>query len=319
MRLLKFWHVALSLHFLAVTVPTLMAADEALSLAEKLGYKKTDKLLIINGDDTGMCHAANTATIDSLENGLMTSATIMVPCSWFTEIARYAKAHPEMSFGIHLCHTSEWQVYRWGPVASSNEVKGLIDPEGYLWRDIFSVYANANPEEALIEGRAQIKKALAAGIDVTHIDSHMGALQLNPRYVEVYRKLAVEFDLPLRMPSQATATRFGFPNIREQFADDGLIFPDDFVYEQLKNQSKVGVKPFWMEVIRNLKPGVTELYIHAAHPTEELKHITNSWKTRAAEYETFTNDEEVRQLVEELGIIRIGFRALRDLQRKASP
>ena len=86
-----------------------LAKADSTTLAERLGYKATDKLLIINGDDTGMCHAANTATIDSLERGLMTSATIMVPCPWFTEIARYATANPEKDFGIHLCHTSEWQ------------------------------------------------------------------------------------------------------------------------------------------------------------------------------------------------------------------
>ena len=121
------------------------------TLAQRLGYKATDKLLIINGDDTGMCHAANVAAIDSLERGLMTSATIMVPCPWFTEIARYAKSHPEKDFGIHLCHTSEWQVYRWGPVASRDKVPGLVDSQGYLWRSVPEVYIHGKPAEALIE------------------------------------------------------------------------------------------------------------------------------------------------------------------------
>ena len=291
-----------------------LAKADGATLAERLGYKATDKLLIINGDDTGMCHAANVATIDSLERGLMTSATIMVPCPWFTEIARYAKANPEKDFGIHLCHTSEWQVYRWGPGASRDKVPGLVDSQGYLWPSVPEVYIHGKPEQALIEGRAQIQKALDAGVDVSHLDSHMGTLQLEPRYLQVYLQLAVEFDVPLRMPSQATAAAFGFPDLRSRFADKGIVFPDYFVYEELKNEKK-GVKQFWLNIVRNLKPGVTELYIHAAKPTEELRHITNSWKTRSEEYETFTNDADMKKLIKDMGIIRIGFKELRDLQR----
>lgn len=161
-------------------------AAESASLAERLGYQATDKLLIVNGDDVGMCHSANLATIESLEQGQMRSATIMVPCPWFPEIAAYAKAHPEKDFGIHLCHTSEWTKYRWGPVAPREQVPGLVDPQGYLWPEIPEVYAHATPEQALIEGRAQIKRALAAGVDVTHLDSHMGTLQYNPEYMKSY-------------------------------------------------------------------------------------------------------------------------------------
>ena len=149
-----------------------------------------------------MSHAANAATIDALENGLMTSATIMVPCPWFPEIADYAKAHPSADFGLHLTHTAEWKGLKWGPVASKSEVPGLVDPQGYLWPDVPAVYKNATPEQAYIEARAQIKKALAAGVDVTHLDSHMGALQYNDAYFQVYRRLAKEFDLPLRMGPQ---------------------------------------------------------------------------------------------------------------------
>ena len=169
-------------------------------------------------------------------------------------------------------------------------------------------------EQALIEGRAQIQKALDAGVDVSHLDSHMGTLQLEPRYIQVYQQLAVEFDVPLRMPSQATAAAFGFPDLRKRFAGKGIVFPDYFVYDELKDEKK-GVKQFWLNIVRNLKPGVTELYIHAAKPTEELRNITNSWETRSEEYETFTNDAEMRQLVTDMGIIRIGYRKLRDLQR----
>ncbi len=288
---------------------------EKQSLAERLGYQPTDKLLIVNGDDAGMCHAANLGTIECLEKGSMRSATIMVPCPWFLEIAAYAKAHPEKDFGIHLCHTSEWGKYRWGPVADRSKVPGLVDPLGYLWREVPEVYAHATPEQALIEGRAQIQRALSAGVDVTHLDSHMGTLQYDPRYLQMYLQLAVEFRLPLRMASQETMARNGHPELREQFAAKGIVFTDYFVHDESKQEEAKGVKPFWMDVVKNLKPGVTELYIHAALAGDELKAITGSWKTRSAQYELFAHDEDMKQLISDQKIILIGYRALRDLQR----
>ena len=291
-------------------------AAETRSLAERLGYQATDRLLIINGDDAGMCHAANQGTLESMEQGLMTTATLMVPCPWFPALADYARGHTNLDFGVHLTHTAEWKFYRWGPVAPREQVTGLLDPAGCLWPSVEQVYAHATPEEALLEGRAQIRKALAAGVDVTHLDSHMGTLQLDPRFMEAYVKLGVEFDLPLRMASQATMERFQQPKLRALVAAQGIVFPDDFVYEELKDESK-DVKGFWLRVLQNLKPGVTELYIHAAKPTEELRAITGSWKTRGEEFETFTHDPDIRKAIADRGIIRIGYRPLRELQRAA--
>jgi chitin disaccharide deacetylase len=303
------------LAFFGVASLLTTATAETRSLAERLGYAPTDRLLIVNGDDSGMCHAANQATIESLEKGLMCSSTIMVPCPWFLEIAGYAREHPEKDFGVHLCHTSEWGKYRWGPVANPQQVPGLIDPEGYLWHEVEQVYAHATPEQALAEGRAQIKRALAAGVDVTHLDSHMGTLQLHPDYVTMYLQLAVEFNLPVRMASQETLASKGHPRLREAFAAKGILFPDHFVYEQLKDEGK-DVRKFWLEIVRNLKPGVTELYIHAGLPTDELKAITGSWQTRSQEFEVFTRDPEMRRLISDRKIKLIGYRLIRDLQRK---
>ena len=300
----------------ATLLPFLSAQPTAgHSLAERLGFKATDRLLIINGDDAGMCHAANTGTLESLERGLMTSATVMVPCPWFPALADHARNHPALDFGVHLTHTSEWKFYRWGPVAPREQVPGLVDADGCLWRSVEAVYAHATPEQALIEGRAQIRKALAAGVDVTHLDSHMGTLQYDARYMETYLKLALEFNLPLRMAAQATLEKFQQPKLRGLFAAQGIVFTDDFVYEGLDQESK-DVKGFWLRVMKHLKPGVTELYIHAARPTEELQAITGSWKTRGEEFETFTHDPEVKRLIADEGITRISYRPLRELQRK---
>src|ERR1041385_4769639 len=207
----------------------------------------------------------------------MTSASIMVPCPWFYEIAAYAKAHPDRDFGLHLCHTAEWKHYRWGPAAPREQVPGRVDPNGFLWPEVEQVYAKSSPAEALIEARMQIRKALDAGIDVSHLDSHMGTLQYDPRYMQAYLKLAQEFDLPVRMASQATLEKFQQPKLREMFSAQGIVFPDYFVYDELPQES-ANVKEFWLKIVSNLKPGVTELYIHAAKPTEELQAITGSWR-----------------------------------------
>lgn len=129
----------------------LVLPTRAETLAERLGYRSDERILILNGDDTGMCHTANQATLDCLGEGLMTSATIMVPCPWFPEIAAFARTHPGSDFGLHLVQTSEWKGYRWGPVASSDQVPGLIDPDGYFWSEAPQVYAKGSPKEAQIE------------------------------------------------------------------------------------------------------------------------------------------------------------------------
>src|SRR5882724_4841806 len=212
----------------------LIALSTTPSLAERLGFKATDKILIINVDDVGNSHAANAAVIDSMENGLATSSTIIVPGPWFPEIAAYAKARPNADFGVHLAHTSEWKTLKWGPVASKTEVPGLVDPQGYLWPDIASVYKNSTPEQAYIEARAQIRKAMAAGIDVTHLDSHMGTLQYNEAYFQIYRRLAKEFDLPLRMASQELLAAMGGGHQRGQLDADGILCPDYLLYGERK-------------------------------------------------------------------------------------
>ncbi|MEK6285561.1 MAG: polysaccharide deacetylase family protein [Acidobacteriota bacterium] len=285
------------------------------ALSARLGFKAADKILIINVDDVGNSHAANAAAIDAMENGLATSSTIIVPGPWFPEIAAYAKAHPNADFGVHLAHTSEWKTLKWGPIASKSEVPGLVDPQGYLWPDIMSVYKNSTPEQAYIEARAQIKKALDAGIDVTHLDSHMGTLQYNEAYFQVYRRLAKEFDSPLRMGSQELLAAQGGGHQRGQLDADGVIYPDYLIHGDRKPRESI--RDYWKRSISSLKPGVTELYIHASVAGDEIKHITNSWEDRAAEYELFTKDPEVRRILETQGVKRIGYRALRDVQRKA--
>ena len=299
---------------LALPVRQVASPANGPSLAERLGFSPTDIVLIVNGDDVGVSHAANMATIASLEQGLMTSATIMVPCPWFPEIAQYAREHPEADFGLHLVHTSEWKGMKWGPVSGRTVVPGLVDPQGYLWPDIQQLYSHGTPEEAGIEARAQIRKALDAGIDVTHLDSHMGALQYADPWFQIYRQLATEFDLPIRMGSQAALASIGAGHQRAQLDADGIVYPDYLIHGGRERGEAVDA--YWRRMLDGLQPGVTELYIHAALPGEEMQAMTGSWRDRAREYELFTTDASIRELLDRKGVKRIGYRALRDLQRR---
>lgn len=287
------------------------------SLVERLGYAPGDRLLIVNGDDTGMCHSANLGTFACLDSGRMTSATIMTPCPWFLEVVAYAKAHPGRDFGVHLTHTSEWRHYRWPPVLGKPAVPRLADPDGYLWESVEDVYKHATPQDAAKEARAQIQRALAAGIDVTHIDSHMGTMQYNVEYHRLYLKLAREFNLPARMGSPETYIRAGFPGIRDEARKMGIVFPDRLVHEEDPEPGE-SRKAFWLRIIKGLKPEVTELYIHASVDSAESRSTSNTWKDRAEDCELFSTDPDIAAAIAEGHIHLIGYRPLRDLQRKES-
>src|SRR6201997_5315778 len=107
----------------------------AQTLADRLGYPPGTRLVVIHADDLGVTHAVNAATIKALEAGTINSASLMVPCPWFPEIADYAKSHPDADFGLHLTLTSERVYYRWGPVAPADKVPSLVDQNGYFHHD----------------------------------------------------------------------------------------------------------------------------------------------------------------------------------------
>src|SRR5260370_34564161 len=156
---------------LAGALPDARAQVDGNSLAEKLGYARDAKLLIVHADDVGVTYSVNAATLKALDLGLVHSASIMVPCPWFPEIADYAKSHPDLDFGLHLALTSERVYYRWGPVASKDKIPSLVDENGYFRHD-WAATTKIDPKEVEIELRAQIDRAYTMGVRPTHLDSH---------------------------------------------------------------------------------------------------------------------------------------------------
>lgn len=168
-------------------------------LLKKLGYSDTDRLVIIHTDDIGMCQASVQAFKDLWAFGTITSGAVMVPCPWFPATAQMCRENPEMDMGVHATLNAEWENYRWGPVSTRDQSSGLMDAQGYFHQENEIVYQNARPEAVVIEVNAQIEKALAAGIDVTHVDSHMGTI-LNSLFIQSYIQAAASRQLPNMLP-----------------------------------------------------------------------------------------------------------------------
>ena len=294
-----------------------LAWAQPATLAERLGYNRKDKLLIINADDGGLAHAENVATLEAMRRGLVGSATLMATCPWFPEIAAAAAADPKLDFGVHLVVTSEWDTMRWGPVLGRSVVPSLVDAQGYLPGSVRALHAKARPAEVEAECRAQIQKALDAGIDVSHLDMHMHALALDPKLFEVYLKLAREFDLPARfLPTREDTEAAQLARFRQE----GVLTTDRLYPGAI--QPGETVADTWRRVIKSLRPGVSELYIHVAPDHPEMQALTGpepmrtGWRDRAEELRLFTVDPGLRRLLEVEGIKLIRWRDLRDLQRR---
>ena len=294
-----------------------IAITSGQTLAERLGYDKDAVLLIINNDDAGMSHSSNTGTIKGMQDGFITSATIMFNCPWANGIVDFAKSNPDKDFGVHLTLTSEWKNYKWGPIAPIDHVHSLVDSNGYFWAKVQEVYQHGSAEQAYLEGKAQIQKALTYGLPITHIDSHMGTFQLDPAYFEQYARLASEFNLPLRMASQTTLEKYGQGGLRATCTQLGLVFPDYLIYEELQDYNG-DVADFWVKIINELKPGVTELYLHASEFSPELQAITGTARKRADELEAFIVSEKIKHALASKNVKLISYRPLLDLQRQSS-
>lgn len=273
------------------------------ALAERLGRDADARLLIINCDDLGFSHAANVGVYESLRAGLATSATLMVPCPWARDAAQRYMGE---DVGVHLTLNAEYERYRWGPIT---QAPSLLDGDGGFPRTIEDLWDHADIEEVRRECRAQIERAILWGFDISHLDSHMGTLQLRPEFFDVYLGLAVEFGLPLRLSGASTERLIGFP-FRRLAHEEAVVFPDHFVYVQ-----GVGSRRAVEKALFDMPPGVTEVYVHPAVDTPEVRAITEDWPARVDDHDLITSDGGFRALVERAGMELIGYRELRELQR----
>ena len=285
------------------------------TLAERLGYPRDAKLIIVHADDLGMAHSVNTATIKAFESGLVTSGSIMVPCPWLPEIAAYARTNPQADLGLHLTLTSEWTQLRWGPVSSKDRVASLLDPNGYFRLTESEAAKYADPKEVELEIRAQIERAKSLGIVPTHLDSHMGTLYQNKALFDVFLRVAREYKLPVRVAKNWFTRADFLPEI---------IKPDDvFIDRVLDINPSVAPEDwakFYSDALRKLEPGVTEIVIHLAYDDAEMRGATSdhpawgaAWRQR--DFDFFTSDA-FRQVLKENNIKLITWREVGKLISK---
>lgn len=274
------------------------------TLAERLGHPTDARVLIVNCDDLGMCHSANEGTYESLRDGLATSASLMVPCPWAREAAARYRGE---DVGVHLTLTAEFELYRWGPCT---QAPSLLGGDGGFPPTVTDAWEHADLDEARRELRAQVERAILWGFDVTHLDTHMGALQLRAEFFDIYLDLAVEFGLPIRLSGASTQEAIGFP-FRELSAEEGVVAPDHLVVV-----NGVGSRRTVERAVLDLRPGVTEVYLHPATDHSELRSFALDWADRVDDHHLLTRDSELRAAIERSGIVLTGWRELREVQRQ---
>lgn len=313
----------LSTLLLAVALAHLFGAGRAAAqapvevkpLAARLGYPADAKLLIVHADDLAVAHSANAATFKAFETGLINSASIMVPCPWLPEVATYARQHPDADLGLHLTLTSEWKTYRWGGVLSKERASTLYGPDGYLYPTEDVAASHIDVREAEEEIRAQLTRALSFGIRPTHLDSHMRTLYTTRPLFEMLLRVAREERLPVMVSREWFEQAPFLP---------AALGPDGVVVDHIVSADP-SVRPerwaaFYSDVIKNLKPGVTELIVHLAYDDEEMRAVTldhpdwgSAWRQRDFD---FVTSEAFRRLLKEQNVKLVTWREIGRLLAK---
>jgi predicted glycoside hydrolase/deacetylase ChbG (UPF0249 family) len=290
-------------------------------LLKKLGYSDTDRLVIIHTDDIGMCQASVQAFKDLWAFGTITSGAVMVPCPWFPATAQMCRENPEMDMGVHATLNAEWENYRWGPVSTRDQLSGLMDADGYFHQWHPAVYQNAKPEAVAVEVNAQIEKALAAGIDVTHVDSHMGTI-MNSRFIQSYIQAAASRQLPNMLPRTnakgiemmgvSDEELIMYEPIMAQLESMGIPMLEGIVSMPLEHgDDHVGVAK---KLFGELPVGITHFILHPSIDTPELRAICPDWPARVANYNAFMSDD-LKKFIEQEDFKLIGYRQIRNAMR----
>jgi chitin disaccharide deacetylase len=286
---------------------------------KKLGFSNTDKVVILHTDDIGMCQASLSAFIDLWEFGSISSGAIMMPCPWAKPAAEYCRTHPGVDMGVHATITAEWDEYRWPAMSTRDPASGLMDKDGFLWQTSEATQEHATPEAVAIEVELQVNKALAWGVDVTHVDSHMGTV-IHPKYVDSYVQAARQARVPVMLPrgnpemfshmGMPTETANMFSKFIAQLEEQALPLVDGMAMmplDQPKGQLEIAKK-----MLSNLPAGVTHFLFHPSADTPELRAVAPDWPSRVANYQTFMNPK-LKKFIKDQGIQVIGYRDLKKL------
>jgi predicted glycoside hydrolase/deacetylase ChbG (UPF0249 family) len=297
---------------------------DANPILQKLGLSASTRTVIFHADDVGMCHASLAAYGELVDFGLISSASAMVPCPWFPATAAFCRdnAGDRVDMGVHLTLTSEWKGYRWGPISTRDAGSGLMDATGHFPTRSETVQEQAHPGAVLTELKAQVERALDAGIDVTHVDTHMGSI-VHPAFIDAYVHVALQYRVPpflVRLDEaglrehglDSETARASVEQLRVLEAEDLPLL--DNMHMMSLDDPRDRVEQV-REALDALQPGITYFVIHPALDTPELRAIAPDWRCRVADYETFTS-RTVWNYVKSSGIQVIGWRVLRDLMRE---
>lgn len=285
-------------------------------ILKKIGFAPTDRVCVVHADDIGMCQATLTAFDELTQVGLVTSGAVMMPCSWAPAAAEYARTHPEVDLGVHLTLTSEWNTYRWGPISTRDPGSGLLDLEGYFYRDSESVQQKAVVDFAQRELQAQVEAALAAGIKITHIDTHMGTVA-HPKFIAAYAMLGMMYRVPILAArlDEAGYLSLGVPpeaalaagQMTRQMEEAGMPLHDGIYYLDLQESGDR------MEMAKrafdSLPTGLSRIYLHPSSDTPEARAISPDAACRIMDYKNFLK-EELLDYARGQGIQLIGYRAI---------
>jgi chitin disaccharide deacetylase len=305
--------------------------------AEKLGYPKGAKVVILHVDDVGMSYDSNLGAFKATEEGVATSMSVMMPCPWVSGFVHYLKEHPKTDAGLHLTMTSEWKDYRWGPLSGKPTVKGLVDTEGCLWHSVMDVVKHAKPAEVETEIRSQLDRARAMGFEPTHMDSHMGTLFATPEFLEKYLKVGMEEKIPVMFPgghntmilketSSSGLTLDKTTAVGKMLWAAGLPVLDDlhnvsygFKYPKDKTLTdkelqEISTKQY-IESFKQLQAGVTMVIMHCTAPTEVFKHISDSGMTRRGDLLAMLSPE-LKQYIADNNIVLTTWRELKERRDK---
>jgi predicted glycoside hydrolase/deacetylase ChbG (UPF0249 family) len=327
-----------SLLFLILLISfTIQAQNTEPTYAEKLGYPKGKKVLIIHVDDVGMSYESNQGAIRAIKEGVANSLSVMMPCGWVPGFVHYLKENPEIDAGLHLTLTSEWKDYRWGPLAGKNQVKGLVDSEGAMWRGVADVVKNASPDEVEKEIRAQLDRARTMGFSPTHLDSHMGTLFATPEFLQRYLKVGMEEKIPVMFPGgHNTVVQQQEKIIADQLAmtqmvgkqlwNAGLPVLDDLENSsygwkgpESGDKSEKALQKYktekYINAIKNIKPGLTMVIMHCTIHTEVFPKISDSYPTREGDFLAMI-DPELRKYIEKEGIVLTTWREAMQRRQK---